>query len=808
MNQEPKSPKSPRHQRHSFQRVKSNSFRSHSLTSRGSLIDVQATRIEVEARVQRNTVLLKTRVTSWHDIVGYRLEKVADSNAHLYLICLLALACIPVIIFSIGWMILEADEHDPAWSSFLIVIQVMTVGYTTDIIGFGSAIVFVVAMLSGLMILAVLISMMAERFQELEYGIASGQSNVIESGHTLILGWNEATVRVVCQLARLRQAYQQQNETFSRRIFRWQRVPPSTPLAAATIVLLTNRLSKEQMHIEILKAFSERGLPAWRTRLGTDIICRIGDPTDFQDLQRMRPHRAVAILLQMGDADHDEARRHEGIVTNGMTLRVLLALRVSLFSAQPPPRWDDLRVVVHLASPAKAIDIINLGEASDGRPILALQDLSVFLNGLMFNCTLQPGLAFTLMHVLSFQGPALRMRQVKSLPKGGNELVGKTFQELALVFEDAVPAGIIAGGEMWQPEPGEGCGMAPTGHRTVSVEDHLIFISTRPLPTLAGGDAEFVDTAIAGAELGEEKAPVNVLVCGWRPQWHQARRFAFTIRDIAEDLPSRSSITFLCSRSFEAEGRGRDFSEFMAEVCCVDEGIAAESSRGSLWTFEGHVELRHVHGDAANYQVLEEVVLSKRFHQVVLVAKNSDKTAEPAFTDARVMQIMLYLRHIQTLHSLEHMHVIGDNALESTSFMALVPVAKSEPDFVNVHAFHARMLAQFLAYPQMGAALSQLFTGQPGMPSIRIESVAGRIPLGKLSFGSVVKSIRRLMPEDVLLGLRLGDRSIVIAPPLSQVLDCTNADCWLVLMTRRLQSSKGNLKDECPPDEYAEAVSV
>ena len=61
-------------------------------------------------------------------------------------------------------------------------------------------------------------------------------SRVVANGHTLILGWTEATPRLVVQMAFLRRAWKLQNETCARRWFPWLRVPPSTPVAAAPIV--------------------------------------------------------------------------------------------------------------------------------------------------------------------------------------------------------------------------------------------------------------------------------------------------------------------------------------------------------------------------------------------------------------------------------------------------------------------------------------------------------------------------------------------------------------------------------------------
>lgn len=637
------------------------------------------------------------------------------------------------------------------------------------------------------------------------------------SGHTLILGWTETTVRVVCQITLLRSAYQKQNHTFMRRVFRWGRVVASTPLAISPIVLLNSQLTKAEMHMAIERGFAERGLSHKRHCIGVDIICRCGDPRQIQDLQIVGAHRASAILLQMNDLDLEEERLQKTFhttVSNGITLRVLLALRVVLFSADPPPKFDELRVVAQLTSPTKAVEVINLGEASNGRPVLVPQDLSIFLNGLMFNCTVQPGLAYTLLHILGFEGSALRVRKVCTFPDEGRDLVGKTFKELATLFEDAIPAGLIAGGP-WQHEIGEDLGLAPTGDRTICAEDRLIFISHNSLPTYAEPGIDHSLQTMPTTSEKRTQRPLHILVCGWRHDWDEPDCFAFRIRDTAEDLPRDSSITFLCMK-LSQDGH---FKDFMADVCrSSNSGIEESGSAENCWIFEDSVRVFHIAGDAADYVTLDNAIQQQQsssdqvFHQAILVSTTAHETLSPFSRDTRMLSIMLYLRQLQNKYEeymQRPMHIIGENSLDSTSLLAMGPVSQigqagedspasthvqnpKQPDFVSVHALYARVLTQMLAYPRVGMALMQLFVSRPGTPAVRLEPAADRISSGRHRFGQLVQLVKKLHPDDVLLGIRQGDGHIVIAPMLSEELDC-QSDCWLILITRRL--TRAQLKE-------------
>ena len=117
-------------------------------------------------------------------------------------------------------------------------------------------------------------------------------------GHTLILGWNESTVRVICQIAYLRYAFQMRNASWSRRLFWWTRVAPSTPVATSTVVILCQTKTKQEMDNALEEALEECGVPRAYARVGWDIVCRIGDPTDPHDLYRVAAHTATSILVR------------------------------------------------------------------------------------------------------------------------------------------------------------------------------------------------------------------------------------------------------------------------------------------------------------------------------------------------------------------------------------------------------------------------------------------------------------------------------------------------------------------------------
>ena len=65
-------------------------------------------------------------------------------------------------------------------------------------------VVYITSLIIGLVIFAVLVGIITAGFEAILEGIEEGRSKVMETNHTLILGWNEGTIRVIIQIAFLR----------------------------------------------------------------------------------------------------------------------------------------------------------------------------------------------------------------------------------------------------------------------------------------------------------------------------------------------------------------------------------------------------------------------------------------------------------------------------------------------------------------------------------------------------------------------------------------------------------------------------
>lgn len=722
-------------------------------------------------------------------------------NAFFYM--LFIMSAIFVCLFGTLWREVQDDEWKEEWTvrhGMFQAFQVLATGGIDDEIKERwPVIIYCLMCFFGIVVFALLVGMITESFAGIADKFNEGRTQFTGRDHTLIVGWNESTVRLICELAFIRRQWRVQNETCFRRLFWCARVKPSTPVAKGSIVIMCNTKEKPEMQQEILAAFQENGINPKRTRVGWDVICRIGDPTNVADLQRVGAHRAMAIIIQMTEEDRLEEEAQEGTVQNGATLRSLLAVRTALFSCHAMTNLLDLRIVVQLASSSKAIEAATFKDPN-GRQVVYLQDLSVFLNSMMFLCATQQGLAEVLMDLIGFDGMAIRLRKVDTFTDKGRHLIGKTVQEAAVAWEDGIILGVIQSRSSPLCDLDPTLGIAPTAERPIQSTDRVIFVSdsSMPIPSKVADDLEIpAPTAICSET---ETAPENMLVSGWRKEWDEPRRFGMRLNSINEDCNAGSWICFMNMKKFE------DFKELMDRVSILANGEVTYDEKKKEWQWFGRMFISHCYGDAAVFDDLQTHLLANRlrpFSEAVIISTMADKKLSPISRDTRVMNIMLLLRYIIADAGLPGIHIVGENALDSTTSLALAPPGLHDgldtPDFVNIHAVIARALCSTLAYPRMYYALSQLFSNMPGYPCIVFKDAGTAVPLQTtLLFAQIIKAAQKAKPNDVCIGLRRKCGFIELAPRLSSQWVCEKGD-KLVIVTRTCGHPRGIWDDPVTP---------
>ena len=693
----------------------------------------------------------------------------------------------------------------------------------------GLRFLYVSLVIFGLVMFAAVVGFMTNKIDDFLVSIAEGYTKVAEDKHTLILGWNDATLRAVVQICFLRRQYQQTNERRFLNMFPFQWIKrfkflletPSTSLAVSNVVLMTNQLSKAEMQGQLEQILAERGIDPRRSKLGRDIICRVGDPTNVNDLIRVGAHKASAILLMMSKIDQEEEEESDGTIQNGATTRVLLALRHVLFtnsytSATSTGLNPDLRIVVQMSNPSEYVDAACFAH-DNGSPVVIPVDLTKFSNALMFNCAAQPGLSAILLDLLDFEGPAIRRRIAKNLRSGPHnskgDCIGKTYGEMLRQFTTAIFIGIIRPGMSEKDMRSQGFGLCPRMDIIIEPDDLLIFIGPRVNPVHSyetiglfeeyAGEAMEIHNMHPQIEAHRiENGPVNskkkrnLLVCGWRSVWEQyPQRLRSRLNEIIRQRLPGSIVIFVNAVTCE------DFKKLMEKIelkpigddqYCVDR---VSSSTEALW-WKGII-VKHVQGDAAEVETLRPVIMDHTIDAAIVLGTQANHNLAGRHRDTRVMNIILMLRKLWNEKGEgKPMHIVGENTEDMTARLALAPPRRGqnrihngerfieyEPDFVNQMAVVARALVQTLAYPLIDSARSELFDDDPDSAQLATVYASEYVPLNtKLSYGVVRAAVLRARGEhSICLGVLWADGTVDMLKKQDEPVNFVEDDRLIVL---------------------------
>ncbi|GLJ25535.1 hypothetical protein SUGI_0489020 [Cryptomeria japonica] len=296
----------------------------------------------------------------------------------------LALLFATILLIGVGGLALFAVSDDSflhaMWMSWTYVADS---GNHTSSVGMGPRIVSVSISFGGMLIFAMMLGLVSDAISEKVDSLRKGKSEVIESNHTLILGWSDKLASLLNQLAIANQS-----------------------LGGGVVVVLAER-DKEEMEMDITKMEFDF--------MGTSVICRSGSPLIMADLKKVSVSKARSIIVLAEDENADQSDAH--------ALRVVL----SLIGVKEGLRGH---IVVEMSD----LDNEPLVKLVGGDLVETVVAHDV-IGRLMIQCARQPGLAQIWENVLGFEGAEF---YIKRWP----ELDGMQFEDVLISFPDAIPCGV------------------------------------------------------------------------------------------------------------------------------------------------------------------------------------------------------------------------------------------------------------------------------------------------------------------------------------------------------------------------------
>ncbi|MBV6449529.1 MAG: hypothetical protein MHPDNHAH_00240 [Anaerolineales bacterium] len=298
----------------------------------------------------------------------------------------LAVVFVAGAIISIAGFVQEGQEgHIPfgeaAWESLMRTLDSGTMGGDT---GAGYRFVMLLVTLGGIFIVSALIGVLNNAIEGQMERLRKGRSQVLESNHTLVLGWSAQIFTVLNELMAA-------NENQSN----------------ARIVVLADK-DKVEMEDEIRERVEVKG----KTR----IICRNGSPIDPNDIEIASPHEAKAIIILPPENDDPDTD----------------VIKTALAIANNPNRRAEPYHIITQIRHAKNMDVLKLVGEKDKLQCILTGDL---IARVVAQTSRQSGLSVVYTELMDFGGDEIYFKHEPTLG-------GKTFGEALLAYEDSCVMGI------------------------------------------------------------------------------------------------------------------------------------------------------------------------------------------------------------------------------------------------------------------------------------------------------------------------------------------------------------------------------
>ncbi|MFG2874566.1 NAD-binding lipoprotein [Streptomyces sp. NPDC048337] len=312
----------------------------------------------------------------------------------------LALACLSVVVPA-SMVLVWADRTGPTTLSGRLTAVWVSVGQTLKIGGAVGPPLYVLASVTlalvALLFVSTLVSLITTGINRRIMALRLGHSTVLETRHTVILGWSDQIFPVIGEL-----------------------VEANANQRRSALAVLAPK-DKTEMEEEISTHITDTG----RTR----IICRSGRTTDPTELARVSPRTAKAVLVLPPDGETGDAH----------VVKTLLALGAAV------PGAGKEAVVVAAVRDTRNLVTARLA-AGPGGQVLCVDDI---VARLLVQTARRPGLSLVYQELLDFKGdefyttPAL-------------DLAGRTYGDALLSFATSSVAGLLGadGSVALNPDPG------------------------------------------------------------------------------------------------------------------------------------------------------------------------------------------------------------------------------------------------------------------------------------------------------------------------------------------------------------------
>ena len=401
-------------------------------------------------------------------ILIYNFGKIISKKPKLFLLLISIGSLVFISILSILKYIFVVSK-EPFYNVFS---DMLNISLSPSLVLDGSPIVTIINIIAaviGLLFLGALIGMISSIIESKISDLKRGKSVVIESNHSVFLGWSNKLRTAIIELS-------ESNRSMTH----------------SSIVILAAK-DKVFMEEELIPE-----IPHWSK---TDVICRSGDPSYDLDLQMVSACTARSIVLLST----------EDVNSDSIVLKRALALQKDKTITCP------IIAEVHSAENADAIKLLD--------KFTVIQPKN-FIMRVIAQTIKEPGLSKLYYELLSFKGkeiyiwpPTNDSNDSSNKSNFAKNFVGKTFKEIVFNFSSSSVIGIASNEEKDKKE----IKILPDFSTIIKDNDQLILISEDD--STIGKMKEFYKPLISNQQIQstvikEPKVKKHVTIIGWNSWAH------------------------------------------------------------------------------------------------------------------------------------------------------------------------------------------------------------------------------------------------------------------------------------------------
>jgi voltage-gated potassium channel Kch len=369
---------------------------------------------------------MTAKAISWRDHLRYRFENTLSKGAVAIIGWLALVSAIVVLVASLLLMLfgVAPDGAGPVEGLWLSLMHALDTGTLAGDQGWGLRGVMLLVTICGLFVVSILIGTITSGLESQLTELRKGRSRVIESDHTLILGWSSKVYSIIGELL-----IANSNQKDPR------------------IVILADR-DKVEMEDDIKAKFPDTG--------NTRVICRRGNPLDLDDLAVVDPHSARSIVVLAPESDNPDI----------YVIKSVLAI-----TNNPARKAGPYHIVGEIR------DARNLEAAAlvGGQEAIFIQGEDLIARVTAQTCR-QSGLSVVYTELLDFDGAEIYFKEEPAL-------VGRTYREAIGAYEESTIMGLMRADGEALVNPPMGTRIGP-GDQVIAIsqDDDTVVLSEIPPP--------------------------------------------------------------------------------------------------------------------------------------------------------------------------------------------------------------------------------------------------------------------------------------------------------------------------------------